>query len=413
MGVDVDDPTSRRQGVIVSVIGSLSHRLIPSYGCRMVSIPRAAHKPMPDSYGSNYQPALVRRANRGLSWSESGTDRGLTRIAGRGDIIMRQHFTFALIAALLPMLAAAQTGDSYPNRPVKLLIPYAPGGATDIIARDISPKLQEVLGQPFVVDNRPGASGNIALEAAAKAPPDGYTLEVGNVSTNAINESTFANVLPIKPSRDLVGISKLVEIPHVLVAAMSFPPNSVAEMIEWAKRNPGKLNYASAGLGTYPQLDMLRLLKVAGIEATHIPYKGGAGQMLPALMSGEVQVSFINLASTIEQIRAGRLKALATTMPTRVPELPSVPTMAEQGFPDIGTNAWQGLFAPAATPKPILDKLHAAVVAVLSRPEMKELLAQQMMAVAVSKSPQEFTEQVRAETQAWSEVVRDNKIKIE
>jgi len=326
---------------------------------------------------------------------------------------MAKHFTFALIAFVLPMLAAAQAGDAYPNRPVKLLIPYAPGGATDIIARDISPKLQEMLGQPFVVENRPGASGNIALEAAAKAPPDGYTLEVGNVSTNAINESTFGNVLPIKPSRDLVGVSKLVEIPHVLVAATSFAPNSVAEMIEWAKRNPGKLNYASAGLGTYPQLDMIRLLKATGIEATHIPYKGGAGQMLPALMSGEVQVSFINLASTIEQIRAGRLKALATTMPTRVPELPNVPTMAEQGFPGIGTNAWQGLFAPAATPKPILDKLHAAVVAVLSRPEMKELLAQQMMAVAVSKSPQQFTEQVRAETQAWSEIVRDNKIKIE
>ena len=326
---------------------------------------------------------------------------------------MAKHFTLALIAFVLPMLAAAQAGDAYPNRPVKLLIPYAPGGATDIIARDISPKLQEMLGQPFVVENRPGASGNIALEAAAKAPPDGYTLEVGNVSTNAINESTFGNVLPIKPSRDLVGVSKLVEIPHVLVAATSFAPNSVAEMIEWAKRNPGKLNYASAGLGTYPQLDMIRLLKATGIEATHIPYKGGAGQMLPALMSGEVQVSFINLASTIEQIRAGRLKALATTMPTRVPELPNVPTMAEQGFPGIGTNAWQGLFAPAATPKPILDKLHAAVVAVLSRPEMKELLAQQMMAVAPSKSPQEFTEQVRAETQAWAEVVRDNKIKIE
>ena len=326
---------------------------------------------------------------------------------------MAKHFTLALIAFVLPMLAAAQVGDAYPNRPVKLLIPYAPGGATDIIARDISPKLQEMLGQPFVVENRPGASGNIALEAAAKAPPDGYTLEVGNVSTNAINESTFGNVLPIKPSRDLVGVSKLVEIPHVLVAATSFAPNSVAEMIEWAKRNPGKLNYASAGLGTYPQLDMIRLLKATGIEATHIPYKGGAGQMLPALMSGEVQVSFINLASTIEQIRAGRLKALATTMPTRVPELPNVPTMAEQGFPGIGTNAWQGLFAPAATPKPILDKLHAAVVAVLSRPEMKELLAQQMMAVAPSKSPQEFTDQVRAETQAWAEVVRDNKIKIE
>jgi tripartite-type tricarboxylate transporter receptor subunit TctC len=324
-----------------------------------------------------------------------------------------RHFTLAVVAALLPLLAAAQSTEPYPSRPVKILIPYAPGGATDIIARHISPRLQEVLGQPFVVDNRPGASGNIALEAAAKATPDGYTLLVGNVSTNAINESTFADVMQTRPSRDLVGISKLVEIPHVVVAAPSFPPNSIAEMIEWAKRNPGKLNYASAGIGTYPQLDMLRLLKAAGIEATHIPYKGGAAQMLPALMTGEVQVAFINLASTIEQVKAGRLKVIATTMPTRLPELPNVPTMAEQGFPGIGTNAWQALFAPAATPKPIIDKLYAAVVVVLSRPEMKDMLAHQLMTVTLSSSPQEFTEQVRAETQAWSEVVRDNKVKID
>ena len=324
-----------------------------------------------------------------------------------------RHAVLVAVAVLSPLLAAAQSADPYPNRSVKMLIPYAPGGATDIIARHISPKLQEALGQPFVVDNRPGASGNIALEAAAKATPDGYTLLVGNVSTNAINESTFADIMQTRPSRDLVGISKLVEIPHVVVAAPTFPPNSVAEMIEWAKRNPGKLNYASAGLGTYPQLDMLRLLKAAGIEATHIPYKGGAAQMLPALMSGEVQVAFINLASTIEQIKAGRLKAIATTMPTRVPELPNVPTMAEQGFPGIGTNAWQGLFAPAATPRTTVDKLYAAVVAVLSRPEMKEMLARQLMTVAVSTSPQEFTDQVRVETQAWSEFVRDNKVKIE
>ena len=324
-----------------------------------------------------------------------------------------RYLALAVVAALLPLQVAAQSADAYPTRPVKILIPYAPGGATDIIARHISPKLQEALGQPFVIDNRPGASGNIALEAAAKAVPDGYTLLVGNVSTNAINESTFADVMQTRPSRDLVGISKLVEIPHMVVAAPTFPPNSVGEMIEWAKRNPGKLNYASAGLGTYPQLDMLRLLKAAGIEATHIPYKGGAAQMLPALMTGEVQVAFINLASTNEQIKAGRLKALATTMPTRLPELPNVPTMAEQGFPGIGTNAWQGLFAPAATPKPIVDKLYAAVVAVLSRPEMKEMLAQQLMTVALSGSSQAFTEQVRAETQAWSEVVRDNKVKID
>lgn len=324
-----------------------------------------------------------------------------------------RRVALAAIVVSLPLAALGQSADTYPNRPVKMLVPYAPGGATDIIARHLSTRLQEVLGQPFVVDNRPGASGNIALEAAAKAAPDGYTLLVGNVSTNAINESTFAAVLQTRPSRDLVGISKLVEIPHVVVAATSFPPNSVAEMIEWAKRNPGKLNYASAGLGTYPQLDMLRLLKAAGIEATHIPYKGGAGQMLPALLSGEVQVSFINLASTIEQIRAGRLKAIATTMPARLAELPNVPTMAEQGFPGIGTNAWQGLFAPAATPKPIVDKLYAAVAGVLSRPEMKEMLARQLMTVALSTSPQQFSEQVRAEMQSWSEVVRDNKVRID
>jgi len=294
-----------------------------------------------------------------------------------------------------------------------MLIPFAPGGATDIIARDIAPRLEEVLGQAFVVDNRPGASGNIAVEAAARAAPDGYTLLVGNVSTNAINESTFADVMQARPSRDLVGISRLVDIPHVLVATPTFPPNSVAEMIEWTKHNPGKLNYASAGIGSYPQLDMLRLMNAAGFDATHVPYKGGAAQELPALMSGEVQVAFINLASTIEQIKAGRLKALATTMPARLAELPDVPTMAEQGFPGIGTNAWQGLFAPAATPKPIIDKLFAAVRAILSQPETKDLLARQMLAVAVSSSPQEFTDWVRAETRAWAEVVRDNKVKIE
>jgi tripartite-type tricarboxylate transporter receptor subunit TctC len=321
-------------------------------------------------------------------------------------------FAFLLGAATLPLVAAAQS-ETYPNRPVKLLVPYAPGGATDIIARQLAIKLEQALGQPFVVDNRAGASGNIALEAAAKAAPDGYTLLVGNVSTNAINESTFAGVMQTKPSRDLVGISRLVDIPHVLVAATSFPPNTVAEVIDWAKRNPGKVNYASAGIGTYPHLDMLRFAKAAGIEVTHIPYKGGAGQMLPALISGEVQLSFINLASTIEQIKVGRIKAIATTMPTRLPELPSVPTMAEQGFPGIGTNAWQALFAPAATPKPILDKLHAAVVAVLTRPEMKEALAKQMMTVAVSASPQAFTEEVRNETQAWSQVVSEHKVKID
>jgi tripartite-type tricarboxylate transporter receptor subunit TctC len=284
---------------------------------------------------------------------------------------MRAIASLALvIVAALPFSPLAQ--ENYPSRPVKMLVPYAPGGATDIIARQLASKLEQALGQPFVVENRAGASGNIALEAAAKAPADGYTLLVGNVSTNAINESTFAGVMQSKPSQDLVGITKLVEIPHVLVASTQFPPNTVAEVIDWAKKNPSKLDYASAGIGT-----------------------------------------FINLASTIEQIRAGRIKAIATTMPTRLAELPNVPTMAEQGFPGIGTNAWQALFAPAATPKPILDKLHSAVVAILSKPDMKEALAKQMMTVALSPSPEAFTTEVKTETGSWSQVVAEHKVKIE
>ena len=318
----------------------------------------------------------------------------------------------AALAGLLSLAAAAQL-EPYPSRPVRILVPYAPGGVTDIIARHLAPKLQEMLGQPFVVENRPGASGNVALELAAKAAPDGYTLFVGNVSTNAINESTFAQTMQTRPSRDLVGISKLVETPHVVVANPAFPPNNIAEMVEWAKRNPGKLNYASAGIGSYPHLDMVRFAKASGMQGTHIPYKGGAGQMLPALMSGEVQVSFINLASTGEQIKAGRLKALAATTPARHPMLPGVATMAEQGYPGIGTNAWQGMFAPAATPKAIVDKLHAALAAILTRPEMREVLASQLMIVATSPSSQEFTDQMRAETQEWAQFVRENQIKVE
>ncbi|MGZ5097896.1 MAG: Bug family tripartite tricarboxylate transporter substrate binding protein [Usitatibacter sp.] len=321
---------------------------------------------------------------------------------------------FAAVAGLLfSLAAAAQPADTYPSRPVKILVPYGPGGATDIIARHIAIKLQDVLGQPFVVENKPGASGNIAMELVAKAPADGYTLLVGNVSTNAINETAFAHTLQIKPSRDLAGITRLIEIPHLVAGATSFAPNSVVEMVEWARRNPGKLNYASASIGSYPHLDMLRLIKATGIQATHIPYKGGAGQMVPALLSGEVQVAFINLASTGEQIKAGRLKALAATTPERLPELPNVATMAEQGYAGIGTNAWQGLFAPAATPRPIIDKLFAAVSGVLSRPEMKEMLARQLMTVSLSASPQEFTDQVRAETQSWGDFIRENKIKVD
>jgi tripartite-type tricarboxylate transporter receptor subunit TctC len=316
-----------------------------------------------------------------------------------------------LLALAIPFLASAQ--DNFPSRPVKILVPYGPGGATDIIARIVGAKLTESMGQSFIVENRPGASGNLALEAVAKAPADGYTLLIGNVSTNAINENTFASQLTIKPTRDLVGIAKLVEIPHIVAVTASFPANSIKDLVEMAKKNPGMINYASAGIGSYPHLDMEMLMRVAGIQMTHVPYKDGAGKMVPSLISGETNVAFINLASALPQVKAGKLKPIATTARRRLEELPNVPTMAEQGFPGIGTNAWQGMFAPAATPKPIIDKLYKEVAAVLSRPEMKEMLAKQMMTVELSRSPQEFNQLVRKETDNWGEFLREAKIKIE
>ncbi|HEY6820865.1 MAG TPA: tripartite tricarboxylate transporter substrate binding protein [Burkholderiales bacterium] len=315
----------------------------------------------------------------------------------------------ALAAAAFPALAQ----DAYPSRPVKIIVPYGPGGATDIIARIVGQHLTESLGQTFLVENRPGANGNIALEAAAKAPADGYTLLVGNVSTNAINENAFASMLKIKPSRDLAGVTKLVEIPHTVVANANLPVSNIAELIALCKKEPGKINFASVGIGSYPHLDMERLERAAGIRLTHVPYKGGAGQAIPALISGEVQVAFFNLASLLPHIKSGRLKPLAAETEQRLPELPNIPTMAEQGFPGIGTNAWQGMFAPAATPKPIVEKLYSAVSAVLNKPETKESLAKQMMTVAVSRSPQDFTDEVRKETQSWGDFLREAKITLE
>ena len=318
----------------------------------------------------------------------------------------------ALVAGIAGY-AYGQPADTYPNKPVRVLVPYAPGGATDIIARHVTLKLSEATGQQFIVDNRAGASGNIALELAARAAPDGYTLLVGNVSTNAINETTFTQSLRVVPSRDFAGVTNLIEIPHIVAATPSLPANDIKQFIDLAKRPDSRINYGSAGIGTYPHLDMVVFAKAAGIDVTHVPFKGGAGQMVPGLIGGEVQVMFVNLASSLPQVRAGRMKALATTAPQRVPELPNVATMTEQGYPGIGTNAWNGMFAPAAVPKAVLQKIYAQVVGILERPEMKEMLAKQLMTVTLSKSPAAYSEFVKAETRKWAKVVKENNIKIE
>lgn len=320
--------------------------------------------------------------------------------------------SYLLWAALACGAIVAQAAEKFPVRPVRFIIPYAPGGATDITARQLQTRLSEAWGQPIVIDNRAGASGNIALELAARSAPDGYTLFVGNVSTNAINETTFKS-LKIKPSRDLTGVTNLIQLPHLWVVNPTLPVSSLKELVDHVKKTGVRLNYGSAGVGAYPHLDAVKFLKIAGIEMTHVPYKGGAGQMIPAIMGNEVQFMFINMASSISNIRAGRIKPLAITTLERRPELPNVPTTAEAGFPGVGTNAWNALFAPAGIPKPLLNRIHADVVKVMETPEMKASLAKVFMSVVVNKSPGEFQQFVLQEVKAWGQIVVENNIKVE
>ena len=325
---------------------------------------------------------------------------------------MNQTFRLMTIIACVLAASAAHPADKFPSRPVRMIIPYAPGGATDITARQLQPRISELWGQPVIVDNRAGASGNIALELAGRAAPDGYTLFVGNVSTNAINETTFSS-LKVKPSRDLTGVTNLIQLPHLWVVNPGIPASTLKELVAYVKKSGTHLNYGSAGVGAYPHLDAVKFLKIAGIEMTHVPYKGGAGQMIPAIMGNEVQFMFINMASSLPHIRTGRIKPLAITTLERRPELPNVPTTAESGFPGVGTNAWNGLFAPAGVPKPLLNRIHADVVKVMESPAMKGALEKVFMSVVVNRSPAEFQQFVLQEIKDWGKIVVENNIKAE
>lgn len=316
------------------------------------------------------------------------------------------------IIACAVAASAAHAAEKFPSRPVRMIIPYAPGGATDITARQLQPRISELWGQPVIVDNRAGASGNIALELAGRSAPDGYTLFVGNVSTNAINETTFSS-LKVKPSRDLTGVTNLIQLPHLWVVNPSIPASTLKDLVAYVKKSGTSLNYGSAGVGAYPHLDAVKFLKLAGIEMLHVPYKGGAAQMIPAIMGNEVQFMFINMASSLPHIRTGRIKPLAITTPERRPELPNVPTTAESGFPGVGTNAWNGLFAPAGIPKPLLNRIHSDVVKVMESPAMKASLEKVFMSVVVNRSPAEFQQFVLQEIKDWGKIVVENNIKVE
>jgi tripartite-type tricarboxylate transporter receptor subunit TctC len=317
---------------------------------------------------------------------------------------MKRAAAFVLALALSPALAFAQ---AYPNKPIRMIVPFAPGGASDFVARIVTPKLGDALGQQIIVDNRAGASGNIGLEAAARAAPDGYTIFLGNIGTIAINPGVFRN-MPVDTQKDFIAVTLVAEVPSVLVVNPGVAANTVAELVTLARSKPGELNFASPGPASLNRLEMERFMRFANLKIVHIPYKGGAGPAVTGLIGGETQLMFVTLSSALTFIQAGRLRALGISTAGRIDALPHVPTMAEAGYPEMVSSSWQGVFVPAGTPRPIVERLHAALLATFESPDIKQRLAVGGAIVVTSRTPEDFASFVGAEIVRWGKAARES-----
>jgi tripartite-type tricarboxylate transporter receptor subunit TctC len=322
------------------------------------------------------------------------------------------RLTLLLLSTLgLAVGAPALAQDKYPSKPVKIVVPYAPGGGTDITARLFGDQMKNGLGQQFVVENKPGAFGILAIEEMARSKPDGYTLMIGNVTTNAITPILFKKKFNIDFEKDVVSVARMDIFPSFIIATTTnFNVKSIAELVAEAKKNPGKIRYTSAGVGSFPHYDMEIFSRRAGVEMNHIPNKTGAAGMLNDLVVGDAQVAEINAASTAAMIKAGKLRPIAVVAEQRLKEYPDVPTLAEVGFPGVGTLHWQSMLAPAATPKPVIDTVFKAIVEASKQPELKEAFAKQLVAIKVSDSPDEAKMWLKGELDAWRKITKEVKI---
>ncbi|HET9904491.1 MAG TPA: tripartite tricarboxylate transporter substrate binding protein [Xanthobacteraceae bacterium] len=314
----------------------------------------------------------------------------------------------AVAAACFAGPAAAQ--DKYPSKPTRIIVPYAPGGATDIVSRILGDQLKEIFKQAFVTENKPGAFGILAIEEMARSKPDGYSLMIGNVTTNAITPILHAKKFSIDYAKDVIPVARLVDIPAFVVVSKDLPVKTMQEFVDYAKKNKGKVRYGHVGVGSYPQYDMEVLAKRAGIELVGIPNKAGASGILKDMATGDIQASFLNVASSAALIKAGQIRPIAVVNPTRLPSYPDVPTMAEVGFPGVGTLAWQAMFAPAGTPKDVLDALIKGIVEALDKPSTKEAFSKQYFNIVPTKSPEEAKKWLADEMANWKKITEEVKV---
>ena len=309
-------------------------------------------------------------------------------------------FAFLLCCAFATFAVNAQ---QFPSRPVRFVVPFAPGGSTDTLARTIGVKLADGLGQQVVVDNRSGGNGNIGMEIVAKSPPDGHTLVLGYIANLAIAPSLYAK-MPYDPVKDFAPITQPASSPNVLTAHPSVQAKNLKELIALAKANPGKVSFASTGVASVGHLTGELINNLAGIRITHVPYKG-SGQAVTDILGGHVQLMYSGLSSTIAHIKSGKLRALAVTGAKRSPALADVPTIAEQGFPGVEATAWYGVLAPAGTPKPVITRLHGEIVKILRQPDVVQRLDGLGFEI-VASTPEQFGAYIRSEITKWAKVVK-------
>ena len=319
---------------------------------------------------------------------------------------IRNNFIRVLLI-LITGLAGSCLAQDYPSRPIKMIMPFAPGGAGDFIGRILSAKMSEVLGQQVFIENKPGLGGNVGLTLGAKSPPDGYTIVYANIGAVAINPALYTN-LNINPLKDFTPITLIADVPSAFVGNADFPPKNVTELITYLRSNPNKFNFASPGGGSANRLESEIFMQITGTKMVHVPYKGGGGQAAIGLIGGDAQVMFNTLPSVKQFILSGKVKGYAVTSATRQLDLPNVPTFLELGFPDLVTGSWQGILVPSNTPIPIVNKLFTTFTQILEMPDIKERLAGGGVNVMISKSPEAARQFIQAEIQRWGKVVKDS-----
>jgi tripartite-type tricarboxylate transporter receptor subunit TctC len=325
---------------------------------------------------------------------------------------MRKHYLmFALYAAASAAAPAAWGQATYPTRPVRMIVPFAPGGASDFVGRIIQPAMSALLKEQVVVDNRGGAAGNIGVEVAVRATADGYTLLLGNVGTMAINPNYYTK-FAYRPLNDLVPIIQVVDVPGSLVVHPSLPPRSAKDLVGHLKANPGKLNYGAPAPSSANRLEMEMFLHATGTQAVQVNYKGGAGPAMIGLLANEVQMMFVTFSSAVNFAKQGRVRMLGVISSERNPALPDVPTMREQGF-DMVVGSWQGIFVPKGTPKAVVDRLYQVGAAAMKDPQVVKRLTDGGVAVVTSKSPADFVQFVKSETERYAKVIKDANIQTE